>query len=146
VTLRSADPLSKPRLVHNYMVSEADRKVMRGGVRRILELFDTPAYREHVTGPYMAPASRSDEDIEAYVRHEGLTSYHQSSSCAIGPVLDAELRVHGFEGLRVVDASAMPDCMGSNTTAPTTMIAEKGADMIRGIDSRQPPQTAAASA
>ncbi|HEY6758620.1 MAG TPA: FAD-dependent oxidoreductase [Baekduia sp.] len=139
VTLRSADPFSKPRIQHNFMCHPEDRREMREGVRRMLELIDQPAYQALITAPYSVPDSRSDADIDAYVRREGLTSYHQAGTCGIGRVVDSELRVLGVEGLRVVDASVMPDLVGANTTAPTTMIAEKGADLIRAVDSRPAP-------
>ena len=66
----------------------------------------------------------------AFVRRAGQTVYHPTSTCAIGPVVDSELRVHGVEGLRVVDASVMPTITRGNTNAPTIMIAEKAADLI----------------
>jgi choline dehydrogenase len=136
VTLRSTDPLAKPRIQHNYMCDPEDRREMREGVRRMLELVDQPAYQALITAPYSVPDSRSDADIDAYVRREGLTSYHQAGTCGIGRVVDPELRVLGVEGLRVIDASVMPDLVGANTTAPTTMIAEKGVDLILGVDRR----------
>jgi choline dehydrogenase len=78
------------------------------------------------------PKSDSDEDIMEFVRQVAFTVYHPTSSCAIGSVVDPELRVYGFEGLRVVDASVMPTITRGNTNAPTLMIAEKAADLIRG--------------
>ncbi len=88
------------------------------------------------------PASDSEEDILAWGRRACHPVYHPTSTCAIGEVVDAELRVHGIEGLRVVDASVMPTITRSNTHAPTMMIAEKAADLILG----KPPLAAAATA
>ena len=78
------------------------------------------------------PESDSDEDILAWVERGAQTVYHPTSTCAIGSVVDPELRVYGVEGLRVVDASVMPTITRANTHAPTVMIAEKAADLIRG--------------
>ena len=87
------------------------------------------------------PASDSDEDILAWGRKNCQPVYHPTSTCAIGDVVDPELRVFGIEGLRVVDASVMPTITRSNTHAPTMMIAEKAADMILG----KPPLAAAST-
>ena len=78
------------------------------------------------------PASDSDADIMAWARRASQTVYHPTSTCSMGPVLDSQLRVHGFEGLRVADASVMPTITRGNTHAATIMIGEKAADLIRG--------------
>jgi len=78
------------------------------------------------------PASDSDEDVMDFIMRASQTVYHPTSSCAMGQVVDAELRVYGVENLRVVDASVMPTITRGNTNAPTIMIAEKAADLIRG--------------
>jgi choline dehydrogenase len=75
---------------------------------------------------------QSDGAIDAHVRATAGTTQHPVGTCAIGPVVDPELRVHGLAGLRVVDASVMPDVPGGNTNGPTIMIAEKASDLIRG--------------
>ena len=77
------------------------------------------------------PTSDSDEDLLAFARRAGQSVYHPTSTCAIGAVVDSELRVYGVEGLRVVDASVMPTITRANTNAPTIMIAERAADLIR---------------
>ena len=83
-------------------------------------------------------AVQSDDDLDAYIRSTAATAHHPLGTCKMGPasdtmaVVDPELRVHGVEGLRVVDASVMPDLVGGNINAPVIMIAEKAADMIRG--------------
>ena len=91
-----------------------------------------PALQAVERAPFSVPASDSDEDILAWGRRVGQPVYHPTSTCAMGAVVDSELRVYGVEGLRVVDASVMPTITRSNTHAPTMMIAEKAADLILG--------------
>jgi choline dehydrogenase len=85
------------------------------------------------------PALKSDSeaDIWEYLQRYTQTIFHPTSTCAIGPVVDHELSVHGFEGLRVVDASVMPSIVRGNTNAPTIMIAEHAADLIRDAQGRR---------
>jgi choline dehydrogenase-like flavoprotein len=130
VALRSASPFSKPAIVHNYYAQPDDRRSMIEGVRIGMEIADQPAMRTHITGPYKVPKSPSEADIWEHVERYTQTIFHPTSTCAIGPVVDNELRVHGFEGLRVVDASVMPSVVRGNTNAPTIMIAERAADLI----------------
>jgi choline dehydrogenase len=80
--------------------------------------------------PFSVPASGSDDDLQAFVERAAQSVYHPTSTCAIGSVVDSELRVYGFEGLRVVDASVMPRITRGNTNAPTIMIAERASDLI----------------
>ena len=97
--------------------------------------FTTPAstsVTDLVTGPFSVPASASEADILAWVRRTGMTLFHPTSTCAIGTVVDPELRVLGTTGLRVVDASVFPTVPRGNTNAPTVMAAEKAADLIKG--------------
>jgi choline dehydrogenase-like flavoprotein len=82
--------------------------------------------------PFSIPASDSDEDILAWLRRVSQPVYHPTSTCAMGSVVDSELRVYGVEGLRIVDASVMPTITRANTHAPTMMIAEKASDLILG--------------
>jgi choline dehydrogenase-like flavoprotein len=81
---------------------------------------------------FLVPKSDSEEDIVDFVQRRAHTVYHPVGTCAMGSVVDSELRVLGLEGLRVVDASVMPTITRGNTNAPTIMIGEKGADLIRG--------------
>ena len=81
-------------------------------------------------------AVQTDDEIDAFNRKTCILAHHASSTCAIGPVVDPQLRVHGVEGLRVADASVMPRVIGGNTNAPVIMIGEKAADLILG---RAPP-------
>jgi choline dehydrogenase-like flavoprotein len=131
VCLRAADALTKPRITHNYLATEADRRTMIGGVRKILEIADQPAYKAVVTGPFAVPASGSDDDVLAFAKAAAGSIFHPVGTCAIGQVVDSQLRVLGVDGLRVVDASVMPSIPRGNTNAPTVMIAEKAADIIR---------------
>jgi len=133
VTLRSADPTAKPRIVHNYLTEADDRRSMIGGVRLGLDIAAQPAMRAHAKAPYLAPRSAAEDDIWDFVQRHVQSVYHPTSTCAIGPVVDNELRVHGVEGLRVADASVMPSVVRGNTNAPTIMIAERAADLIRGV-------------
>jgi choline dehydrogenase len=131
VTLKSADPSAPPRIVHNYLVELEDRRVTVDGVRHMLEIADQPAFRAVVTDPPRnAPPGSHDSEIIDWVRRTGWTAHHPSSTCAIGQVVDPELKVLGLEGLRVVDASVMPSVPNGNTNAPVIMVAEKAADLI----------------
>lgn len=133
LSLRSANPQSKPRIMHNYFATPEDRASITEGMRIGLQLAAQPALKSHITAGHQVPKSDSDGDIWAYVQQFTHTVYHPTSTCAIGSVVDNALRVKGFEGLRVVDASVMPSVVRGNTNAPTIMIAEKAADLIRGV-------------
>jgi choline dehydrogenase len=130
VMLRSAMPTAKPRIIHNFLATEDDRATMLEGVRLALEMADQPALRDIRVSVYNAPASRSDADIMEFVRRSAQTDFHAAGTCAMGRVLDPQLRVLGVEALRVADASVMPTIIRGNTAATTIMIAEKAADMI----------------
>ena len=137
VTLRSADPRDKPKILFNLLKETADRETFRRMVRFARNFFETEPAASLVSGP-IAPAAdvRTDEEIDAFVRKFVGTAMHPTSTCAMGDgvdaVLDEACRVRGVEALRVVDASVMPTIIGGNTNAPVIMIAEKAADMILG--------------
>ena len=137
VGLKSADPLAHPLIQPNYLATENDRRTMRDGFRLAREIFGQQAFAPY-RGPEYAPGEsvRTDAEIDAYIRRAGETIYHPVGTAKMGhdamSVVDPSLRVHGIEGLRVVDASVMPTLVGGNTNAPTIMIAEKAADMILG--------------
>ena len=139
VKVRSRMPTGKPRILHNYFTTEEDRAALVTGVKRVKEICEQPALQAVSTSPYSVPAGDDDASITAHIERNSTTLYHPVSSCAMGQVVDSELRVLGMEGLRVIDASVMPTLVRGNTNAPTIMIAEKAADLIRG---RKPETTA----
>ncbi|NLU68303.1 FAD-dependent oxidoreductase [Streptomyces sp. HNM0574] len=132
VTPRSPRPDAAPRIQHNFLTTQEDRDCIVAGIRLALEIADQPAVADLVTGPYDTPASASEDDILDWARRAGHTLYHPTSTCAIGAVVDPELRVLDVAGLRVVDASVFPSVPRGNTNAPTIMAAEKAADLITG--------------
>jgi len=137
VSLKSADPLAPPLIQPNYLEAEEDRRALREGVRLTREVFAQAAF-DPWRGPELMPGAhvQKDEQIDAFIRRTAETIYHPVGSAKMGKDRDAvvnpELRVHGLEGLRVVDASVMPTLVSGNTNAPTIMIAEKASDMILG--------------
>ncbi len=132
VKLRSRLPTAKPRILHNYVVSDEDRATLVEGVRRCAEITRQPALAAVSTGSYGTPVGEDDASIIAHIERNTTTLYHPVGTCAMGRVVDSELRVLGLESLRVVDASVMPTLVRGNTNAPTIMIAERAADLIRG--------------
>ncbi len=139
VQLRSADPREPPSILFNYMATEGDRQEMRAAVRLTREVFSQKAFDPY-RGPELAPGPdvQTDAEIDAFIRAHAESAYHPSCTCKMGAdsdpmaVVDAECRVYGVEGLRVVDASVMPSIPSCNLNAPTIMLAEKAADLIRG--------------
>jgi choline dehydrogenase-like flavoprotein len=127
----TAAPDAAPRIVHNYLQTAEDRRSMTAGLRAALAIADQPAMRKAITGDFDLPQSDSDADLLAHARRTAQTQYHRASTCAIGSVVDCDLAVLGLQGLRVADASVMPTVTRGNTNAPTIMIAEKAADMIK---------------
>ncbi|KAB7584297.1 choline dehydrogenase [Verminephrobacter eiseniae] len=137
VRLRSADPKQPPQILFNYMATEQDRKEMRAGIRLTREIFAQPAF-DRFRGQAVCPtdAVQTDAEIDAHIRAHGESALHPSCTCRMGSdewaVTDGSARVHGVAGLRVVDASIMPDVVSGNLNAPTIMLAEKLADTICG--------------
>jgi choline dehydrogenase len=135
--LASADPRAAPRLMPNYLAAPRDREVMRRGTKILREIFRQPAF-DRWRGPELAPGPDIDSDsaIDAWIARVADTVYHPVGTCRLGAdhdpmaVVDARLRVRGIEGLRVADASVMPDITSCNTAAPTIMIGEKAAAMM----------------
>ncbi|GAA2787317.1 GMC family oxidoreductase [Saccharopolyspora taberi] len=136
VTLRSPRPDVAPRIVHNHLTTAEDRDCIVAGIRIALEIAAQPAVAEVATGTFDAP--ESDAEILAWAKRSGQTLYHPTSTCAIGAVVDPELRVFDVAGLRVADASVFPTVPRGNTNAPTIMVAEKAADLIRGSGAAAP--------
>jgi len=143
VTLRTPMADSKPCVLCNFLTTDEDRASMLAGVRIALEIASQPALKAIEREVLSAPASDSEEDVLDWVARASQTVYHPTSTCAMGEVVDPELRVHGVEGLRVVDASVMPTITRANTHAATIMIAEKAADLILG---KAPPPAATVAA
>lgn len=137
VTLKSANPKEAPRILFNYMATEQDRKEMRAGIRLTREIFAQNAF-DRFRGEAVSPKDhvQTDAEIDAHIREHGESALHPSCTCRMGmdemAVTDGSGRVHGVAGLRVVDASVMPDVISGNLNAPTIMLAEKMADAIRG--------------
>ncbi len=133
VMLRAPLPDSKPRVLCNFLTTDEDRRSMIAGVRMALEIAEQEPLKKAASKAFSVPAGDSDEEIMDWVRRAGQSVYHPTSTCAIGSVVDPQLRVYGVEGLRVADASVMPTITRANTNAATIMIAEKAADLIRGV-------------
>jgi choline dehydrogenase len=136
VRLRDTDPRSKPVIKPNYLSTPADRKVAADALRLARRVSTAPALARFEPEE-LKPGSHltGDEELAKAAGDIGTTIFHPVSTCKMGPddmaVVDERLRVHGLEGLRVVDASIMPTITSGNTNSPTIMIAEKAADMIR---------------
>ena len=137
VQLRSKDPSEHPSILFNYMSTEQDWREFRAGIRITRNIMKQAALAPYV-GREISPgiAAQTDSELDAFVREHAETAYHPCGSCAMGygdmAVVDADARVHGLEGLRVIDASIMPEIITGNLNAPTIMLAEKLADVIRG--------------
>jgi len=141
VQLASADPLAAPLIDPAFLREDDDTHRLVRGFKLMRQILAQPALAQHGGREVAASAAaQTDAQIEAYIRQHADTIYHPVGTCRMGPaesaasgrsVVDAELRVHGLQGLRVVDASVMPQMVGGNTNAPTIMIAEKAADLIR---------------
>jgi choline dehydrogenase-like flavoprotein len=143
VTLASADPMAAPRIDPNFLSHPDDIQRMVHGFRRMREIFNQPALarlggKEH---PRSANAT-TDAEIEQFIRTHADTIYHPVGTCRMGngamDVVGADLRIHGLDGIRVVDASMMPRIIGGNTNAPTIMVAEKASDMIKAARLARP--------
>ncbi len=138
LTLQSTDPNQQPFLDYNYLQEEFDRKRLRDGVHKAVALGRHPDYQalvEELIEPLESDLA-SDDSLDDWLRREATTGQHISGTCKMGPasdpmsVVDQYGRVHGLEGLRVVDASIMPDCIRANTNVTAMMIGERVADFI----------------
>ena len=136
VTLAHSDPMALPLVDPNFLADPDDMQRMVRGFRRLREILAQPALAQFGARELPATAgAQTDAEIEAVIRQYADTIYHPVGTCRMGPgpldVVDANLRVHGLDGLRVVDASIMPRIVSGNTNAPTVMIAEKAVDLLR---------------
>ena len=139
LTLVSKDPAQAPRIDPAYYEDEEDLQTMLKGVRMAQRIFASDPLRRSLGAPTteQSKPELSDAQILKDIRYWSSTLFHPIGTCKMGDdpmaVVDSELRVHGVDGLRVVDASIMPKIVGGNTNAPTIMIGEKASDMIRGL-------------
>jgi choline dehydrogenase-like flavoprotein len=138
VRLRTPEPYSKPRIQHNYLTEASDRERTRHGIRLAMEIARQPALQEHLTNAPasgLVPADDSDRAIDEYVRRAAFSFYHPAGTCAIGRVVDPQLRVLGLSNVRVADTSVMPRLVTGNTNAPAIMIGERAAAFVsRRVD------------
>jgi choline dehydrogenase len=135
VRLASPDPLAPPRILFDFLRTDYDMSAILTGIRLVRKIAEQPALRPYIVEELApGPAATSDADLAEYVRQTGVSNHHPSSSCAMGTgpntVVDPRLRVHGVTGLRVADASIMPQVVAGNTNAPSIMIGEKAAAMV----------------
>jgi choline dehydrogenase len=146
VYLSTPEPTAKPAIFHRYFETEEDLERMEAGLALVMEIAGQPALAPYCSQPDQVPASGARDDVRAFMRRHAQTLYHPVGTCAMGPsddaVVDLDLRVRGVQGLRVVDASVMPTVPRGNTNAPTIAIAERAADLIKGVT----PLVAAAEA
>lgn len=140
ISLASSDPLAPAKIDPNYLADPEDARVLREGIKVARRMLMQPGLSEFVDRektPFAGVGFDDDDAVDAIIRAHGETIYHPVGSCSMGPrdnkntVVDPELKVNGLKGLRVADASVMPRLIGGNTNAPTIMIAEKCADMIK---------------
>lgn len=143
VHIKSRDPFDKPEIRFNYLSTDRDRREWVEAIHKTREILAQPAF-DAFRGEELQPGPQvqSDEEILAFVRSHGESAYHPSCTCAMGSheaaVVDGDLKVHGIDGLRVVDASVMPTITNGNLNAPTIMIAEKAADLVLGNTPLEP--------
>ena len=137
VSLGSAKYQDPPKIINNFLNTENDRTTLRRAFHIVRQIFEQKPFSEHI-GMELTPGTnvKSDDEIDKFIRETLITVYHPIGSCRMGiddeAVVDPELRVRGVQGLRIVDASVMPDLIGGNTNACVLMIAEKAADIIKG--------------
>ena len=133
--IRSADPFTAPRIEANYLAEEVDRRTLVAGVKMLRDIYAQPAFCGLVDAEVLpGNGARGDREILEFVRRNGSTVFHPTSTCRMGSdqraVVDAQLRVRGVERLRVIDASVMPSIISANTNAASIMIGEKGAALV----------------
>jgi len=136
IGLRSNNPLDAPVIQPNYLEAEEDRKVLIDGFKKARDIMESEAFAPYRLKIHHPERAISDEEILEHTIKTLETVYHPVGTCKMGndamSVVNANLQVHGIEGLRVVDASIMPRIVSGNTNAPSIMIGEKGADLIKG--------------
>lgn len=135
LAIRSLDPLESPRIEANYLAEDVDRRTLVAGLRMLRDIYAQPAFRDLVAAEVLPGSARqSDEEILQFARTSGGTVFHPIGTCRMGSddraVVDPTLRVRGVVGLRVIDASVMPEMISCNTNAAAIMIGEKGAALV----------------
>ena len=135
IEIKSNDPLEYPEIHPNYLSDERDQQLAVNSVKVARSIAEAPALAPHILDEYVPGRKyQTDEELLQAAREHSQTIYHPTSTCKMGndemAVVDERLKVHGIDGLRVIDASIMPEIVSGNTNAPAIMIAEKGADMI----------------
>jgi len=141
--LQSNDPTQHPLIEANYLATQQDIWEMRQCVKLTREIFAQPAF-DQFRGRELrpGPATASDEDIDSFIRQYADSAYHPSCTCRMGQddmaVVDSQAKVYGVDSLRVVDASIMPSVVSGNLNGPTLMLAEKVADIIKGVTALSP--------
>jgi choline dehydrogenase len=136
IAIRSADAREYPAIHPGYLSDERDHPVVIGGIKVARRIAAAPSLAPHILSEFVPGVQfQTDAELLDAARHHSRTIYHPAGTCKMGSdpmaVVDGRLRVRGTAGLRVVDASIMPEICSGNTNAPTIMIAEKAADMIR---------------
>jgi choline dehydrogenase len=137
ILLKSADPEDAPAMRPNYLSTPTDQRTIVDGLKLVRGLLGSRHMQAFIESEFLPGTDvKTDERLLDYARNNGGTVFHPTSTCKMGndamAVVDAELKVHGIDGLRVVDASVMPTVVSGNTNAATIMIAEKASDLIRG--------------
>jgi choline dehydrogenase len=137
ISIRSADPAAAPKISPNYLATEEDRRIAADALRLTRRIVSSAALARYAPQEFMpGPQFQSDVDLARAAGEVGTTIFHPVGTTKMGPssdpgaVVDAELRVHGIDALRVIDASIMPTITSGNTNSPTLMIAEKGAEFV----------------
>ena len=146
IRLASADPAEPPIINPSLLTAESDLRGLLAGLRIAERVYDTAALRPYVGAPMAPwPGKVDDAKLTSFIRENAQTAFHPVGTCRMGSddaaVVDCELRVRGLDGLRVVDASVMPRIIRGHTHAPTVMIAERAADLIRASNHRSEPAT-----
>jgi choline dehydrogenase len=136
IMAQSPDPTAYPAIRPNYLSAPSDLRVLMAGLQHTRRIFAQPAIAAYSAGETMPGTGiDTDQEFAEFARHNGSNVFHPVGTCKMGTdpmaVVDPRLRVHGIDGLRVVDASIMPAVTTGNTNAPTIMIGEKGAQMIK---------------
>ncbi len=145
VRARSADPFAAPIIQPNYLAEAEDQRVLLAGMRLARKLIHSASLAPYLAyEAYPGTDVQTDDEFLAVARERGTTTFHPAGTCRMGPasdpeaVVDDQLRVHGMEGLRVIDASIMPMMISANLNAAALMIGEKGADLVRGLAAPEP--------